>query len=146
MKRALLILGLGLGGCESSTQPASPSAAQQQDNGGVRLALLQPSGASNAAEVAGNLHVEGACLYISQGPGRKTLPAFTIPDIRWDSHQNALLVGQSRYRAGERVLLSGAPPFEGQKLDWMQPPDASCDVSSIVIVGSVTREAAAGPS
>jgi len=134
------MLALLVSGCGSSTQPASPIAIGQEDGGGVRVALLQPSGASNAAGLAGTLLVEDACLYISQAEGRKTLPAFTIPGIRWDSQREVLLVGQSEYRPGDRVLVSGAPPFPRQTLDWVQPPHPSCDPTSIVIVGSLRRE------
>lgn len=105
----------------------------------LRLALLQPSNATNLAALEGYLHTDGSCIYITGrgGSGMKALPAFTIPGIRWDSRREAIIARGRAYRLGERVLLAGGEPFEGQVLNWVQPPHPGCDTSDIFIVGDI---------
>jgi hypothetical protein len=111
--------------------------------GGVRLALLAPSGEANMAALEGTLHAEGRCLYIAGNDTAKsrTFPAFSIAGLRWDSVTKTLHMGAASFRQGQRVVLTGGEPANRAALDWVQSPDPSCDTSDLFVAGGI---AAAG--
>jgi hypothetical protein len=105
----------------------------------VRLALLQPSQDSDAAALDGYLHVEGRCLYVTDrgGRGGKVHPAFLMPDARWDEEKGVLVAHGRNYRPGQHVRLGGSTATDTSLLRWVQPPDPSCDSSSIFVTGMI---------
>lgn len=91
------------------------------------------------AALEGFLHAEGPCLYIVGTDERpiRTLPAFHVPDIRWDPGTQTLRVGRRVYSNGQRVVLGGGYPPAPERLEWVQRPDPSCDASDLFVTGSI---------
>lgn len=126
----------------SSVHQEGPAPVEETNNeaaGGVHLALLDPSDASDAAALEGYLHVEGRCLYVTdrRGSGPRAHPAFLIRDARWDAQQGVLVAHGRRYRPGQRVRLGGSTAADPRLLRWRQPPDPSCDNASVFVTGMI---------
>jgi hypothetical protein len=111
--------------------------------GGVRLALLAPSGGSNMAALEGTLHAEGRCLYIAGNDTAKsrTFPAFPVAGLRWDPATGTLHMGGASFRQGQRVVLTGGEPADRAALDWVQAPHPSCDTSDLFVAGAIAAAA-----
>lgn len=107
--------------------------------GTVRLALLQPSGDTNMAALEGVLLVEGSCLYVTgtEERGRRTMPAFSFSDVRWDANAGLLKAGDVNIYGGQRVRLTGGTPPDMAALEWVQRPDPSCDASDLFVTGVI---------
>lgn len=119
--------------------PEAASSAEPASAGGVRLALLQPSGDTDLAALEGFLHSDGPCLYVVGEDKRKsrTLPAFSLSGVRWDEATRTLRVGNAAYSQGQRVVLGGGEPANPAALNWVQRPDPSCDASDLFVVGTI---------
>jgi hypothetical protein len=123
---------------------AAQEAEKARKGSGVRLVLLEPSSDMLLAALEGVLHTEGPCLYIVGDNKRegRSLPAFHIPDIRWDPGTQTLRVGSVVYSNGQRVVLGGGYPPTLNGLKRVQRRDPSCDASQLFVTGSI--EAAKG--
>jgi hypothetical protein len=121
-------------GTRALTSSREPAAA-----GGVRLALLNPSGDTDLAALEGFLHFDGPCLYVvgNDKSKNRTLPAFALSSVRWDEGSRTLRVGEAAYSQGQRVVLGGGEPANPAALNWLQRPDASCDASDLFVVGTI---------
>lgn len=144
----VLIGTLLLLGCGSQTGRADIAAQERGDvansaearsSKSVRLALLEPSRASDAAALEGFLLVQGRCLYVTgrDGLGVKTTPAFLIPGARWDAQKSVLLAHGKSFSSGQRVALGGSTATNPALLTWVQKPDPSCDSSSVFVTGMI---------
>jgi hypothetical protein len=126
-----------------SLQPeAAPQGPQGIDDApvdGVRLALLEPGGDTDLARLEGILSVDGRCLYIAGNDKTKnrTLPAFALAGVRWDSGTRTLRAGDKVFAQGQRIVLGGGEPANPAALNWLQRPDPSCDASDLFVVGTV---------
>lgn len=118
-----------------TTTPAAAPAAAGPD---VRLPLLPPSNLGPAAGAMGTLEVDGPCLYLRARNGMRTLPLFATFDTRWNRSAGTLEVGTRTFRAGDAVLLGGAPS-EGlpKGVTWVQAPDPKCNTERTFIAHSV---------
>lgn len=125
---------------ESPPSPGAPPQARLDGDGaGVRLALLQPGNDMLMAALEGVLHADGRCLYIvGKDPKRnRTLPAFHIAGMRWDEATRTLRVRDKSFALGQRVVLGGGHVPNHPALDWVQPPDPSCDSSDLFMTGTI---------
>ena len=142
-----MCLALIAGGCNGRPEGNDPAAVKVADErassdkggGGVRLALLEPSDDMFLAALEGILHAEGECLYIvgTDKKRSRTLPAFHIADIGWDSGARTLKVNGRVFAQGDRVLLTGGRPPTTAGFRWVQRPDPSCDASDIFVTGAI---------
>jgi hypothetical protein len=107
------------------------------------LALLHASADTDLAALEGVLHVEGRCLYIvgNDKTKNKTLPAFALEGVRWDSRTKTLQVRDTAFAPGERIILGGGEPANPASLSWVQRPDPSCDSSDLFVVGTIDSAA-----
>lgn len=134
-----------LGACGGTPEPENASSSAgagagttTEADGGVRLALLEPSDVSDGAALEGELRVDGRCLYLAQpGSAGGTLLAFLIPDARWDSTRDRLVARGKSFAPGQRVRLGGSSASNAAALRWRQAPDPSCNTRGIMVVGSV---------
>jgi hypothetical protein len=106
---------------------------------GVRLALLQPGADTDLAALEGSLHAEGRCLYVvgNDTTRNRTLPAFAVEGVRWDSGTKTLRVRDLVFAQGQRIVLGGGEPANAGALAWVQRPDPSCDASDLFVVGTI---------
>lgn len=111
--------------------------------GPVRLALLTPSNAGDAAASGGRLEVDGLCLYVRTPGGDRILPALQTPDARWDLAKGVLNVGGKSFALGSRVQLGGSMWLGSEPPPWRQAPDPACDQSRIWVAISLEAETAA---
>lgn len=115
------------------------NSAEARTSKSVRLALLEPSTASDAAALEGFLLVEGRCLYLTGrgGLGAKTILAFLIPGAKWDAEKSLLLAHGKAFSSGQRVMLGGSTATNPALLTWVQKPDPSCDSSDVYVTGTI---------
>ena len=142
-----MCLALIAGGCNGRPEGNDPAAVKVADErassdkggGGVRLALLEPSDDMFLAALEGILQAEGRCLYIVGRDKKRsrTLPAFHIAGIGWDSGARTLKVNGRVFAQGDRVLLTGGRPPTTAGFRWVQRPDPSCDASDIFVTGAI---------
>jgi hypothetical protein len=112
----------------------------------VRLALLPPSAAGDAATIAGVLEADGPCLYVRVPYGDRFLPAFMTPDTRWDAAAGVLQVGDKRFTQGSRVRLGGSFMAGPGPLPWRQAPAPSCSAPRTWIAAAVDPDPSPRPA
>lgn len=144
-----LILGSLAAGCGTrgrESEPVRTAAGKQGEpfsdhsaSRSVRLALLRPSADTDMAALEGVLTVDGPCLYITGpgGLGSRTMPAFSLSNVRWDGATQSLVIGSRRIASGHRVRLTGGSPPTLDGLDWVQQPPPSCDKSDLFMTGAI---------
>lgn len=87
------------------------------------------------------IELEPPCLYVRSETGVRILPVFATFNTRWNRETSTLEVGERRFRAGDRVLLGGAPmnPIPAN-VTWVQAPDARCSTAEVFATYSVAGE------
>lgn len=121
---------------------SSPSSANQVQAApeGVRLALLEPTGVSDASGVEGVLQLDGDCVSIGSGGEStgKMIPAFTGSNVRWNPQNNAIDIAGRQIAVGQKVLLTGSLSTRPDLLVWEQKPSCSADeVGTIFVTGAI---------
>lgn len=130
---------------ETENRPLGGSAASSADQpqvatAGVRLALLDPSGVSDASGLEGVLQLDGECVSVGGRSewGGKTIPAFTSAAAQWNSENNTLEIGDSQFAVGEKILLTGSVSTQPNLLVWKQKPSCSANqIGAIFVTGAI---------
>ena len=147
-KRSLIFaLALGSAGCSPAddgaprSSEAGPAAAAVANKTRVSIALLPPQEEGHLASLSGRFAIEGDCLYLRSADGKRTLPAFAMSGVRWDSEAGVLSIGGARVRPGDGVTLTGAMARQpAAALRWLQAPAPGCDTARIWIAHAVSAD------
>lgn len=130
-----------------------PAACSQDDStGDIALATYDaPGGAGNAAIAGGGvMDFTDGCVVAESEHGKRIL-------LAWPNDRTAVVDGSIRLESesgqvvmseGDPVTIGGttldSPEDEGEDggvgVDWVQPPDESCDYDEIASVNSVMKD------
>ena len=97
------------------------------DRTGVVVPMYRGQPNGDAAALAGELVVDGGCLYVDSGTERMQI-AFPASAARWDEDEHTIVLSGGTAKVGQRVLFGGSSrPLTGQPApDWETEPLRGC--------------------
>lgn len=97
------------------------------------LAIYAGEWNADKAATQGVLEREGNCLYVGESP--RLLVAFASSGTSWDAATETVVIPGGSLRVGEAVMLAGSQAAAETPVQWLRPPNATCDQSNVWLSG-----------